>query len=494
MYLWTWLIYWGGPFSLREYTIELTNARWGVNVVMGAVAAGAVLFLARRKGDDARRDRRLMAGVRLAALVSGLVGTALALLLAVDAPLPATWVVPAALASGLFTGLSEGFLLCHWCSLTSLRGVRAALFNNAVALAVGGVLFLACKLAPVWVSLAVGVLCPLACFLAALKAGSPDVGSAQPEAAAAVPSTGPERAQAQPPAPLRDPAFRMLACLALVFGLSNGFINAGFEVVPQSLYRLSCYGVVVGTILASGLTFLAAFVLKLDAWRLVFCVSLPLMAVSYLLFPYEVFWYAGWGVHALGYQFFFMTLWSLLGSRQLRHGASPIVSVCVGLFAVELGSALGLALWNVFCVGIDQAGEHVVSGLALMLLVLVAVLFERPQLGWGDVQPGVAAPSNALPVDDYLEVMQRIRADFSLSPREFEVCKLLGRGRNRQFVAAELGVSLETAKTHTTNVYRKLGVHSQQELLDVIESVRAALASERATAAAKSSASKQTTR
>lgn len=480
MYLWTWLIYWGGPFSLREYTIELTNARWGVNVVMGAVAVGAVLLLARRNGGDKRRNRRLMAGVRLAALMSGLAGTALALLLAVDASLPGSLVEPAALASGVFTGLGEGLLLCQWCSLTSLRGVRAALFNNAVALAVGGALFLACKLAPVWVSLAVGVLCPLACFFAALKAGSPDAGPAQPELdAAAASSPGPERGSAQPSAPLRDPAFRMLACLALVFGVSCGFINAGFEVVPQSLYRLSCYGVVVGTILASGLTFLAAFALKLDAWRLVFCVSLPLMAVSYLLFPYEAFWYVGWGVHALGYQFFFMTLWSLLGSRQLRLGVSPVVSVCVGLLAVELGSVLGLGLWNVFCVGIDQAGEHLVSGLALMFLVLVAVLFERPQLGWGDVQPGVASPSNALPVDDYLEIMQRIRADFALSPRELEVCKLLGRGRNRQFVAAELGVSLETAKTHTTNVYRKLGVHSQQELLDVIESVRAELASQR---------------
>ena len=86
---------------------------------------------------------------------------------------------------------------------------------------------------------------------------------------------------------------------------------------------------------------------------------------------------------------------------------------------------------------------------------------------------------NALEVDDYRQVMQRIRDDYALSPREFDVCMLLGRGRNRQFVASELSISLETAKTHTTNVYRKLGVHSQQELLDVIEMVRNTLAAER---------------
>ena len=213
--------------------------------------------------------------------------------------------------------------------------------------------------------------------------------------------------------------------------------------------------------------------------QLVLCVSLPLMAMAYVLFPYEIFWYMGWGVHSLGYQFFFMTLWSLLGSRQLRHDVAVTVSVPTGLLAVQLGSVVGLIAWDVFCIGIDSAGEHLVSGIALMLLVLVAVLFERPQFGWGDVHPGVATPMNALEVDDYRQVMQRIRDDYAMSPREFDVCMLLGRGRNRQFVASELSISLETAKTHTTNVYRKLGVHSQQELLDVIEMVRNTLAAER---------------
>ena len=46
-------------------------------------------------------------------------------------------------------------------------------------------------------------------------------------------------------------------------------------------------------------------------------------------------------------------------------------------------------------------------------------------------------------------------------------------------MADELGISLETAKTHATNVYRKLGVHSQQELLDVIETTQDTLGRER---------------
>ena len=502
MYLWTWLIYWGGPFSLRGYTIELTNARWGVNVIMGALAVGVVLLLACRARTN---QARLMTAVRLAAMLCGFAGTGTGLLLVAHFPLPAEFIEPVALVSGLFTGLTEGLLLCQWCSQTAALGVRTALFHNAIALLFGGVAFLVCNVVPSVFALVVGFVCPGVGFWAGQRAATHPMGlpyedeerPADPTAAAAAPKAAPGGQAANIPAVdsasavlpetprsplgvlLHDRAFLMLAGLAFVFGLSNGFINAGFEVVPQELYRISCFGVVLGTIFASGLTFLAAFALKLDAWQLVLCVSLPLMAMAYVLFPYEAFWYMGWGVHALGYQFFFMTLWSLLGSRQLRHDVAVTVSVPTGLLAIQVGSVVGLIVWDVFCIGIDSAGEHLVSGIALMLLVLVAVLFERPQFGWGDVHPGVATPMNALEVDDYRQVIQRIRDDYALSPREFDVCMLLGRGRNRQFVASELSISLETAKTHTTNVYRKLGVHSQQELLDVIEMVRNTLGAER---------------
>lgn len=53
------------------------------------------------------------------------------------------------------------------------------------------------------------------------------------------------------------------------------------------------------------------------------------------------------------------------------------------------------------------------------------------------------------------------------------MCVLLGMGLNRREVAEGLCISLETARTHTSNVYRKLGVHSQRELLALIEQTAA---------------------
>lgn len=483
MYLWTWLIYWGGPFSLRTYTIELTNARWGVNVVMTAVAVGAVLLAACRGSG-----RRFVWGLRVAALVSGLAGTLLGLVLALTPPLGPGLVGVIALASGFFTGTCEACLLCLWCSATSALGMRAALTHNVCAMALSGVLFIACNAAPTWLSLAAGLLCPPAGFLCSLGgdlgrhagAESPaNPGGADASEVGDATRPGGIRAALAPL--LADRSVLTLLAIALVFGFSHGFINASFEVVPKELYWLSCYGVVIGTILAAALTFLTAFLLKMDAWQLVFRTSLPLMAIAYLLFPYEAFYLLGPGIHALGYQYFFITFWSLLGSRQLRRDVPAQRSVAFGLLATEVGAALGLGLWNIACTGIDVEGLRIVSSVATLLILLVAVSFERPRFGWGNVRPG-AAPAvgeDELLALDYDRLMGRIREDFGLSPRETDVCALLGRGRNRQFVADELGISLETAKTHATNVYRKLGVHSQQELLDVIEMTRDTLARER---------------
>lgn len=59
----------------------------------------------------------------------------------------------------------------------------------------------------------------------------------------------------------------------------------------------------------------------------------------------------------------------------------------------------------------------------------------------------------------------------NLTPRETEVFLLLAKGRNSKVIERELSISSHTVKSHNYNIYRKLGVCSQQELIDLIESV-----------------------
>lgn len=51
----------------------------------------------------------------------------------------------------------------------------------------------------------------------------------------------------------------------------------------------------------------------------------------------------------------------------------------------------------------------------------------------------------------------------TLTPREVEVLRLLAQGFNRPAIAARLLVSPHTVRTHTQNVFAKLGVHSGLE-------------------------------
>ena len=50
-----------------------------------------------------------------------------------------------------------------------------------------------------------------------------------------------------------------------------------------------------------------------------------------------------------------------------------------------------------------------------------------------------------------------------LTARELEVLGLLAEGLTNPEIARQLVISLPTVKTHTRNVYGKLGVHSRRE-------------------------------
>jgi DNA-binding NarL/FixJ family response regulator len=58
---------------------------------------------------------------------------------------------------------------------------------------------------------------------------------------------------------------------------------------------------------------------------------------------------------------------------------------------------------------------------------------------------------------------------YHLSPRERQILLLLARGRNAKYIEETLVVSNHTAKAHIYSIYRKVNVHSRQELLNTLE-------------------------
>ena len=84
---------------------------------------------------------------------------------------------------------------------------------------------------------------------------------------------------------------------------------------------------------------------------------------------------------------------------------------------------------------------------------------------------GAAARAAASPTLDELlaDRCAKIAAAFALTAREQEVLAFLARGRTLQIVARDLQIAQGTARTHIQNIYAKLGVHKQQELIDRVD-------------------------
>ena len=65
---------------------------------------------------------------------------------------------------------------------------------------------------------------------------------------------------------------------------------------------------------------------------------------------------------------------------------------------------------------------------------------------------------------------------YGLSNRQREVLGMLAKGRNADYITEKLIISSHTAKAHIYNIYQKTGVHSRQELMDLVEDTDVAAA------------------
>jgi DNA-binding CsgD family transcriptional regulator len=61
-----------------------------------------------------------------------------------------------------------------------------------------------------------------------------------------------------------------------------------------------------------------------------------------------------------------------------------------------------------------------------------------------------------------------VAAAYNLSVREHDVLRYICKGRSKPYIAEALCLSENTVATYTRRLYSKLGVHSKQELLDLV--------------------------
>ena len=82
--------------------------------------------------------------------------------------------------------------------------------------------------------------------------------------------------------------------------------------------------------------------------------------------------------------------------------------------------------------------------------------------------PAAAQPEQPQANPDQ-QVRDWLRTEHGLTAREIDVALLIAHGRSKTFIANELFISENTVRTHSKNVYAKLGIHSREELISLFE-------------------------
>lgn len=158
---------------------------------------------------------------------------------------------------------------------------------------------------------------------------------------------------------------------------------------------------------------------------------------------------------------------------------SHIISIQV--FALVVGSTDGAVegaqLLSLFLTR-NAVPETLVVSAAILAIALGIVLLLREH--GADASDGIQP---ALTASEWTHLRERAQAArraqdefltlvgdaYGLTARENEVLLLLVRGRSLPYIKESLGIATGTAQAHTTHIYEKLGIHSKQELLDLVE-------------------------
>jgi DNA-binding CsgD family transcriptional regulator len=265
-------------------------------------------------------------------------------------------------------------------------------------------------------------------------------------------------------APLHIPAKFLIT--ALLHGLSLGILLGLF----------SAHGYVNNTVLlisyalAALLLLVTAVAVMMDFNHLIYQVGFALVAFGSMLiaFFYPAFQW-GSSLQLMGFCYLHLLMWGLCSylTKNFKLPATWVVAWPTCSFM--LGQLSGIVTSNVLYQLPHGPQAFPRLFLVLTFIMLFAALslmsYRNYQTAWGLAHPG----SSGLREDDLATLVQFLATTNELSQREVQTLELLARGKNRRAIAQELFISQETVKSHTHSIYRKLVVHSQQELIEMCE-------------------------
>ena len=161
-----------------------------------------------------------------------------------------------------------------------------------------------------------------------------------------------------------------------------------------------------------------------------------------------------------------MGMWILIAGLCRRYQTSCLFAFGLIRAAWSAGPLVGMLIgrWLWYGIGLDIAGAFTAACMCVLLIALVNnFVFTENTL---------ARALSIMPTDRKQRFQDRCRAvieRYGLTEREGEIMIMFSKGRNLPYVQEELCLSKSTVSTHRQHIYQKLGVHSAQEMIDLIQ-------------------------
>ena len=352
-------------------------------------------------------------------------------------------------------GAAIGFLKIAWGEMFSRMSLQRGLVDMGLSLATSTAVFLALFFTPREAQVTALIACALPCSWLAWE-GTRRLGDS--------PTPPP------PPGAAKAVSFSWtLLILPALVGFTFGLMSGVLALRPSSTAGL--IGPAVAELMAGALLLAASLLLspRLGASQ-IYALGLVGTAAGAALASVEAVptWLAA-SVNELGFAvfyFFMVVYWGDLARRVNR----PVVrTYALGYLVFQASQIPGLALGGVVAPNTGQALSALVFlAVVLALFVTVLLVFNDPRSA---LHQWLAAGEPAESGDEIPNACAELAAEHALTPREQEVLSLLARGRTAAYVGHALGISPGTAKTHIRSIYRKMDIHTQQDLMDLIEAV-----------------------
>lgn len=430
----------GGALSLPNATVLA-----GVLVSLSAVCA---------LGD---RVRTVIGSRPLAALAGALLTAGSALLCVTFA----TASVAAYVAGSLAGGGAIGLLKIGWGEMFSRMELREGLMDIGLALIASTAAALVLLVSPAPASACALVACAAAC---------------SPLAVAGVRPLEDREAPQPPPGAASTISFSWsLLILPTLVALSNGLFLGAYQAggaTGQGGYAsLVALGSTWAELAVGALMLLASRMLstRFGAVQVYSLALLPSVAGLVLAATGAVPLWVAAVIDDLGFSAFYFFMVVYWGDMARRLDRPVVGAYALGYLVFQASQVPGIALGRL--VASPETGG-LAAPAALTFAAVVLAFFMVSLLVLNDarspLRQWLTAGEPARETDPVPEACAAISERCGLSPREREVMSLLARGRTAGFVGRALGISPETAKTHMRSIYRKVDVHTQQELMDVV--------------------------